>query len=127
MLRNALIGAWRREYKIKDGWHGRDIGWPHHVVITNIFSACCCGDVSMLNCILQHPMHDDKTKLNLPDSSGYTGIHYAVMKNHHNCLTILLQHGLDPNIRDSNMFSAADHGKQNNHIFHTLFSYFSTN
>ena len=111
ILRNILVGAWCREYKMKlNSSDMNDIGWQHHIVVTNIYAVCCFGDTLMLQHILNNSEYD-KVRLGLPDSIGYTAIHYCVLKNQIPCLELLLEYGLDPNIKDVKMLSAADHGK----------------
>ena len=109
-LRNAFVGAFCRENKLKDEAKHENLGWQHEKIITNIYAATYCGDVEMLRHILESP-ECDKQKLSLPDASGLTAVHYAVIRSQLSCLLLLLQHGLDPKTVDKRMYTAADHGK----------------
>lgn len=80
---------------------------PEHVAL--FFDACTKGDVDVLRGILAND--PGLVRASFPDSPhhGWTGLHEAAKRGRANAVRLLLEHGADPNARESGDNTAALH------------------
>ena len=61
-----------------------------------IHYACMRKDSVILAALASHP----DVRINERDSNGHTALHWAALEGDRDCVTVLLNHGIDPNIKD---------------------------
>jgi len=100
--------AWLRaiEFAVKNE-NSRDeahFGWQHGIMRTSMHSAAWVGDDEMLFTAI-----DANHPVDIPDAEGFCPIHYAVIRQHLECLRILLDSDADPNKLSSEFRSPAQY------------------
>ena len=94
--------------------------------LTSIHFAASNNDIHLLDFIFrQCEAEDVKRIVNITNNDGWTPAHYAGTLNKFDALNILLEHGADLSIENSNLMSCFDEVVRNDHseLFECLWPY----